>query len=126
MVTCDTILAWRITKARGVFLGYTQWSCKEVGTTEHILYIFLGKIEVENFLNLLKVIHCLTNITPYGRTLSVFYFFFFFLFSSPFNVYKSSLPISIQLCISIVFFLCFPINKFVSFSLIYSPIGTLL
>ena len=77
MVTCDTILAWRITKARGVFLGFTPWGCKEVGTTEHILYIFLGKLEVENFFNLMKVINCINNITLYSRVKCFFFCSFF-------------------------------------------------
>ena len=60
--------------------------------TEHILYILLSKLEVENFLNLMKLINCLTNIIVYGRTLSDFFLFllFFFPLQLIFNIYKSS------------------------------------
>ena len=38
--------------------------------TEHILYKNSSKLEIESFLNLMKVINCVSNITFYGRRLS--------------------------------------------------------
>ena len=74
IATHYSILAWRIPKARGACLAYTTRGCKELDTTERLSTYCektLSKLTLENFLILMKVINCITNITLYVRTLSV-------------------------------------------------------
>ena len=55
-------------------MAYTTRGCKELDTTERLstyCETTLSKLKLENFLILMKVINCITNITLYVRTLSV-------------------------------------------------------
>ena len=70
MATHSSILAWRIPKARGTCWAYIPWGCKELNTTGWLNTFYiktLSKLEIENFLNLMMVINCITNITLHGR-----------------------------------------------------------
>ena len=71
MATHSSILAWRIPTARRTCWTYIPWGCKELNTTEWLNTFYmktLSKLEIENFLNLMMVINCITNITLHGRT----------------------------------------------------------